>query len=117
MQDPAGLEHRMLPVKLVTWNCAKRARDKVPVLIERLAPDVAVISECCDEASLRREMGLLLPECTMAWVGRDPSCGLAILGFGPCRVELDEDVRALVDGMEWVPGEDRGRSLLVPCRR
>ncbi len=98
----AGVEQRSDPVKLVTWNCAKKARDKVPVLIERLAPDVAVISECCDEASLRQELGLLMPECTMVWVGQDPSCGLAVLGFGPWRVELDEDARALVDGMEWV---------------
>ena len=98
----AAIWHGSCPVKLVTWNCAKKARDKVPVLIERFAPDVAVISECCDEASLRSELGLLMPECSMAWVGRDPSCGLAVLGFGPWRVELDEDARALVSGMEWV---------------
>ena len=97
-----GFEHRFHPVKLVTWNCAKMARHKVPVLIERLARDVAVISECCDVASLRHELGPLLPECTMAWVGRDPSCGLAVLGFGPWRLELDEEARALVDGMKWV---------------
>jgi len=38
-------------------SCAKKARDKVPVVIEGLAPGVAVICECCDEASLRSELG------------------------------------------------------------
>lgn len=101
-QMSVSVEHRSQSMKLVAWNCAKKAPDKVPVLIERLTPDVAVISECCDEASLRRELGLLMPECTIAWVGRRRSCGLAVLGFGPWTAELDEDALALVDGMEWV---------------
>jgi hypothetical protein len=95
-------DDRRRVVRVVAWNCAKAAGRKLPVLIERFNPDVAVISECSDEASIRRETGLVLPECSVAWVGRDESCGLAVLGFGSWTAEIDEEARGLVDGMEWV---------------
>lgn len=88
-------------VRLVAWNCARAAPKKVPQLIERVQADVAVISECCDEASLRRDAEDLLPPFSMAWTGRDRSCGLAVLGFGQWAAEIDEDARDLVHGMEW----------------
>ena len=90
--------------------------------VEHLAPDVTLISECCDEASLRQELGLLMPKCTMAWVGRDPSCRLAVLGFGPWRVELDEDARRRPLGRPArpalrEPSRPRAAGGFVGCRR
>jgi hypothetical protein len=86
-------------MRVVAWNCGKAAARKLPVLLDRLKPDVAVISECSDEATLLKHADL--PECSMAWVGRDPSCGLAVLAFGGWTAELDEDARTRVEGMEW----------------
>ena len=94
-------------MRLVAWNCANAASRKLPELVERLAPDVAVISECCDEVSLRRGLGNLLPPFTlpsfsMAWVGRYPSCGVAVLAFGSYQAEVDNAAADLVKGMKSV---------------
>lgn len=68
-------------LRLVTWNCAMALRNKWAQLLS-LAPDVAVIQEC--EQPERWPAGA----CTsFVWDGSNPHKGLAILTFGPWRVE------------------------------
>lgn len=61
---------------------------KLAHLVERYSPDIAIIPECAEEHILRNKAGLLMPECTMAWIGLNPNKGLGVFGFGPYSVEL-----------------------------
>ena len=72
---------------------------KLPELVDRLDPDIAVIPECADPATLRAKGGRALPECSMAWVGRSPNKGLAVFGFTDYTVTLSE---CYDDRLEWV---------------
>lgn len=86
-------------LRLVTWNANMALHRKLPELVERLAPDVAIVSECANEEILRRKGGSALPEYTMDWVGRLKDKGLAVFGFGDFKVS-----RAVCfdDRLQWV---------------
>jgi exodeoxyribonuclease-3 len=77
-------------MRLVAWNVAMKAHSKLPLLVEHFHPDVAVISECAMEDVLRAKCGLLMPECSIAWVGDRPHKGLAVVGFGDYHVALSD---------------------------
>jgi hypothetical protein len=84
-----------MALRLAVWNCNMRLHDKLEG-IRRLAPDVIVIPECaCPEVLLRRVPGL--SPTAMAWTGRSPSKGLAVLTFGDWRVTVarEHDARGL----------------------
>jgi exodeoxyribonuclease-3 len=55
---------------------------KLTHLVERLSPDIAVIAECADLATLRAKFGSQVPFSDAAWVGRSPHKGLAVFAFG-----------------------------------
>lgn len=71
--------------RLVTWNCAGGLAQKFDRLAA-LEPDVAVVSEACTEAALLRAG--ISAFSSMAWVGRYPHKGLAVLGFGSTRAKM-----------------------------
>lgn len=64
-----------------------RLHDKVERL-QALRPDLAVVPECaCPEVLLRRSIELAPSD--IAWEGANPAKGLAVLAFGPWRLEVD----------------------------
>jgi hypothetical protein len=84
-----------MDLRLAVWNCNMRLHDKLEG-IRRLAPDVIVVPECaCPEVLLRRVPGL--SPTAMAWTGRSPSKGLAVLTFGHWHVTVarEHDARGL----------------------
>jgi len=72
---------------------------KLPVLADRLGPDIAIVPECANEEILRRKGGRALPEVSMVWKGRLKDKGLAVFGFGDYEVSLAE---CYDDRLEWV---------------
>lgn len=92
-------------VRLVTWNCnGGFERGKYDRLLA-LNPDIAVISEACDEARLLRAK--CDAHSSYAWIGRFPYKGLAVIGFGPYKIRahmIEWDQR-----LEWIlPTHVRG---------
>ena len=81
-------------MRLVAWNC-NMALDRKFAALRSLRPDVAVISECaCPEIlgeRLRPKLNLARRGVDIAWVGRNPHKGLAVLGFKGHRVRLLPD--------------------------
>ena len=74
-------------IRIVVWNCNMRLHDKAARL-RVLRPDLAVIPECaCPEVLLRRSTDLVPSD--LAWEGSNPAKGLAVLAFGPWRIDVD----------------------------
>jgi exonuclease III len=78
-------------LRIVTWNCAMALRKKWEHLVA-LTPDVAVLQEC--------EMPEKWPSncwTSVLWTGDNPHKGLAVVSFGPWRLEayaqLDSDIK------------------------
>lgn len=61
--------------------------DKLSALAE-LMPDVAVVPECANQATLRSKAPLFVPP-SVVWVGDNPNKGLGVFAFGDYRVSLD----------------------------
>ena len=74
-------------MKLVGWNCCMALHDKLPLLAD-LSPDVAVVPECANIATLRRKAPGSMPP-SVAWIGDNPNNGLGVFGFGDFHVSLD----------------------------
>jgi hypothetical protein len=75
-------------MRLVAWNCRSGFHRKFEAL-RALAPDVAIIAECCSLRLLARRA----PELTATsavWIGDDPNKGLGVFSFGPLRLVRDE---------------------------
>ena len=87
------------PLRVVVWNANMAVHRKLPELAARLSPDVAIVPECADPATLRAKGGAALPDFSMEWVGRSANKGLAVFGFGDYTVSLSETYD---DRLEWV---------------
>jgi hypothetical protein len=72
----------------VAWNCRSGFHRKVEAL-RTLAPDVAVVAECCDLESLRTRTDRLTATSAL-WVGDNPNKGLGVFAFGPLRLVRDD---------------------------
>jgi exodeoxyribonuclease-3 len=88
-------------MRLVAWNCNMALHRKSAALLA-LAPDIAVLSECAAPARLA-ETGALdsldAPASEVAWIGRNPHKGLAVLARNGYRVRLDDSYRP---GLDWI---------------
>jgi exonuclease III len=73
-------------MRLVTWNCAMALRNKWAQLAH-LAPDVAVIQEC-----EKKEKWPAQWYSEAQWLGSNEHKGLAVVTFGPWRVEACEQI-------------------------
>ena len=75
-------------MRLVAWNCRSGFHRKIEALCQ-LAPDVAIIAECCSLRLLARRA----PELTATsalWIGDNPNKGLGVFSFGSSRLVRDE---------------------------
>ncbi len=74
-------------MRIVTWNCNMALHRKFDAL-RALEPDVAVICECADPATLR-DRGLAL-DGDPVWMGRNRHKGLGVFTFNGYRARLAE---------------------------
>jgi exodeoxyribonuclease-3 len=75
-------------VRLVSWNCRSGFLRKLEAL-HALAPDVAIIPECCSLEILSRKAPGLVPTSAL-WIGNNPNKGLGVFSFGTHRLVRDE---------------------------
>jgi exodeoxyribonuclease III len=71
-------------LRLVSWNCGSGFHHKVGAL-SALAPDIAVIQECANLATLVRKSPEFAPRGAL-WVGDNPNRGLGVFSFGRYRL-------------------------------
>ncbi len=84
--------------RIVAWNCGAGFQNKIGRLIDELRPDVAIVSEACNEGRLRAAG--VKGFASMDWIGRYSTRGLGVLTFGSTRGRMyakDWDQR-----LEWV---------------
>ena len=74
-------------MRLVAWNCNMALHRKLDAL-RRLAPDVAVVSECACSERLRPLGVLDYISGDPIWIGDNPNKGLAVLAFNGYRLSL-----------------------------
>ena len=74
-------------MRLVTWNCRSGFQRKFDALLS-LAPDVAIVSECCTSGATLRCARATAPSGAL-WIGDNPLRGLGVFAFGGLRVERD----------------------------
>ncbi|HLZ27356.1 MAG TPA: endonuclease/exonuclease/phosphatase family protein [Chloroflexota bacterium] len=75
-------------MRLVAWNCRSGIHRKLEAL-HALAPDVAIIPECCNLEILARKAPGLAPTSAL-WIGANPNKGLGVFSFGPHHLERDD---------------------------
>jgi exodeoxyribonuclease-3 len=71
-------------MRIVSWNCGSGFHRKIAALAA-LAPDVAIVQECADLATLALKAPEFTPT-TAIWTGDNPHKGLAVFSFGPYRL-------------------------------
>ncbi len=92
-------------MRLVVWNANMAVHRKLDTVLQRLQPDVLVLSECAAEATLAAKYPGPVPWTSMAWVGKvpeppkKPDKGLAVMTFGEYRIRATRLVEPM---MEWV---------------
>jgi hypothetical protein len=92
-------------MRLVVWNANMAVHRKLDTVLQRLRPDVLVLSECAAEATLAAKYLGLAPWTSMAWAGKvpappkTPDKGLAVMTFGDYRIAAERPVHPV---MEWV---------------
>ena len=92
-------------MRLVVWNANMAAHRKLATVLQRLHPDVLVLCECADEATLSGRHPGNPPWTSMAWAGkvpdppRKPDKGLAVMTFGDYRIAAQQPVSP---AMEWL---------------
>ena len=92
-------------MRLVVWNANMAVHRKLDTVLERLQPDVLVLCECADEATLSGKYPGAAPWTSMAWAGKvpnppkNPDKGLAVMTFGDYRIAAQRPVTPV---MEWV---------------
>jgi exodeoxyribonuclease-3 len=79
-----NIDSRRENMRLVVWNVNRAAHRKMDAL-RRLRPDVAILAECAGP-SVAASRPVYGEAETSAWVGDNPTQGLAVLGFGDWRV-------------------------------
>jgi exodeoxyribonuclease-3 len=72
----------------VSWNCRSGFHRKLEAL-HALAPDVAIIAECCSLETLGRKAPGLTPTRAL-WIGNNPNKGLGVFSFGARRLVRDD---------------------------
>ena len=75
-------------MRLVAWNCRSGFHRKLEAL-HALAPDVAIIAECCSLEILARKAPGLAPTSAL-WIGNNPNKGLGVFSFGAHRLVQDD---------------------------
>lgn len=76
----------------MVWNANMAVHRKLDVVLARLDPDVLVLCECADEATLSGKYPGPVPWTSMAWAGKvpappkNPDKGLAVMTFGNYRI-------------------------------
>jgi exodeoxyribonuclease-3 len=75
-------------VRVVAWNCRSGFHRKLAAL-HALAPDVAIIPECCSLEILSRKAPDLRPTSAL-WIGSNPNKGLGVFSFGQFRLARDD---------------------------
>lgn len=68
-------------MRIVSWNCGSGFHRKIGAL-STLEPDVAIVQECSDLATLVRKAPEFTPTGAL-WTGHNPHRGLGIFSFGP----------------------------------
>jgi len=92
-------------MRLVVWNANMAVHRKLDTVLQRLQPDVLVVSECAAEATLAAKYPGPTPWTSMAWAGKvpappkNPDKGLAVMTFGDYRIQATRPVEPM---MEWV---------------
>src|SRR4051794_29207650 len=86
-------------MRIVAWNANMAVHRKLPELVERLQPDVAVVAECAMEDVLRAKCGLLMPPCSVAWLGSLQHKGLGAFAFGDYALTLAPCVD---ERLQWI---------------
>jgi hypothetical protein len=92
-------------MRLVVWNANMAVHRKLGTVLDRLGPDVLVLSECADEKTLSVKHPGSAPWTSMAWVGKvpdppkNPDKGLAVMTFDDYRIQNTRPVEPM---MEWV---------------
>jgi hypothetical protein len=92
-------------MRLVVWNANMAVHRKLDTVLERLNPDVLVLSECAAESTLAAKYPGQAPWTSMAWAGKvpdppkNPDKGLAVMTFGDYRIQATRPVEPV---MEWV---------------
>lgn len=71
-------------MRLVIWNCAGKAHERLPDLLP-LRPDVVVLSECASPVVQAAQV-VFASAASSRWVGSIKTKGLAVLTFGPFRL-------------------------------
>ena len=74
-------------MRLVAWNCNMALHRKIDAL-RRLAPDIAVISECASPERLHALGALDGVSGDPIWIGDNPYKGLAVFAFNGYRARL-----------------------------
>lgn len=75
-------------MRLVAWNCRSGFHRKLEAL-HALAPDVAIIAECCSLEILARKAPGLAPTSAL-WIGNNPNKGLGVFSFNAHRLVQDD---------------------------
>lgn len=92
-------------MRLVVWNANMAVHRKLDTVLQRLHPDVLVLCECADEATLSGKYPGNPQWTSMAWAGKvpdppkKPDKGLAVMTFGDYRIAAQQSVHPV---MEWV---------------
>lgn len=71
--------------RLVIWNCAQGLQNKYSLLLD-LAPDIAIVPECADQATLSKKA----PDFKfnqMLWTGLNKNKGLGVFSFDQTKIE------------------------------
>jgi hypothetical protein len=93
------------PMRLVVWNANMAVHRKLDTVLQRLQPDVLVLSECAAESTLAAKYPGPAPWTSMSWTGKvpeppkNPDKGLAVMTFGNYRIQATRPVEPM---MEWV---------------
>jgi exodeoxyribonuclease III len=74
-------------MRIVAWNCNGAFHRKIEALA-RLAPDIAIISECAEPETLRRKAPTFSPTSAL-WIGDNSQKGLGLFSFGDLRLSRD----------------------------
>ena len=103
-------------MRIVAWNCAGALHRKIDALMA-LRPDLAVILEAAERGRLIAQAPELA-KASLVWVGKNPSKGLLLAGFGTTLLEFDHHRHD--DSLHWMapvtvsglPGLDQRVHLL-----
>lgn len=71
-------------MRIVTWNCGAGFHRKYAAL-QSLAPDVAIVQECAELATLAFKTPGFAPSSAL-WTGDNPHKGLGVFSFGPYKL-------------------------------